>query len=239
MKSSGLDDVALGLRHLGAVLDDHPLGEEVLERLVELEVAQVAQDLRVEAGVEEVEDGVLDAADVLVDGHPVVRRPPGRPGPRWCRGEQNRRKYQEESTKVSIVSVSRRAGPPQRGQVVFTNPGTSASGRAALPGDLDVLREHDREPLGPLGDRAAGRAVHDRDRRAPVALAADPPVAEAVVDLPDARGSRSTSQSIAFRFASATVRPSRKPELILTPSPVYASPVQPAGRWTVSMMGRS
>ena len=68
----GAHDVALGLRHLGAVLHDHALGEQVLERLVELEVAEVAQDLRVEAGVEEVQDGVLDAARVLVDGHPVV-----------------------------------------------------------------------------------------------------------------------------------------------------------------------
>src|SRR3954451_8943312 len=33
-------------------------------------------------------------------------------------GSQYRRKYHEESTKVSIVSVSRSAGPPQRGHVV-------------------------------------------------------------------------------------------------------------------------
>jgi hypothetical protein len=47
----------------------------------------------------------------------------------------------------------------------------------------------------------------------------------------------STSQSIALRFASAIVNPSRNPELIFTPSPVYASPVHPAGRVTVSMIG--
>ena len=32
------------------------------------------------------------------------------------RGLRKRMKYHEESTKVSIVSVSRRAGPPHRGQ---------------------------------------------------------------------------------------------------------------------------
>ena len=37
-------------------------------------------------------------------------------------GLQNRSKYQEESTKVSMVSVSRSAGPPHRGQVVCRNP---------------------------------------------------------------------------------------------------------------------
>ena len=31
-------------------------------------------------------------------------------------GLRNRRKYQEESKKVSIVSVSRRASPPHEGQ---------------------------------------------------------------------------------------------------------------------------
>ena len=43
-------------------------------------------------------------------------------------GSQKRRKYQEESTNVSIVSVSRRAGPPQMGQVVWRNPSWRASG---------------------------------------------------------------------------------------------------------------
>src|SRR6266571_475669 len=43
---------------------------------------------------------------------------------------------------------------------------------------------------------------------------------------------------MALRLASATVSPSRKPELILIPSPPYASPTHPAGRLTVSMIGR-
>ena len=37
-------------------------------------------------------------------------------------------KYQEESTKVSIVSVSRRAGAPHCGQGVFTQSSADASG---------------------------------------------------------------------------------------------------------------
>ena len=38
--------------------------------------------------------------------------------------------YQDDSTKVSKVSVSRRAGLPQRGQSVRTNSSHSASGLA-------------------------------------------------------------------------------------------------------------
>ena len=41
--------------------------------------------------------------------------------------------YQLESTKVSIVSTSRRALPPQRGQVVFTHEATFARGGSPLP----------------------------------------------------------------------------------------------------------
>ena len=43
-------------------------------------------------------------------------------------------KYHDESTNVSIVSVSRRAGPPHLGQATFTNSGTLASGDCPWPG---------------------------------------------------------------------------------------------------------
>ena len=63
----GLDDVAARFAHRGAVLDDHALGEEVAEGLVEREEAEIAQDFREEARVEEMQHRVFDAADVLVD----------------------------------------------------------------------------------------------------------------------------------------------------------------------------
>ena len=68
----GRDDVAERLRHLRAVLDDHALREEVRERLVEVKHPCVAQYLREEACIEKMQDRVLDAADVLIDGRPVV-----------------------------------------------------------------------------------------------------------------------------------------------------------------------
>ena len=37
-------------------------------------------------------------------------------------------KYHDESTNVSIVSVSRRPGPPHRGHSVVTQSSTAASG---------------------------------------------------------------------------------------------------------------
>jgi hypothetical protein len=76
---AGAHRVALRLGHLRAVAGDHPLGEEVLERLLDVELADVAERLAEEARVEQVQNRVLHAADVLVDGHPVVDRV-ARPG---------------------------------------------------------------------------------------------------------------------------------------------------------------
>ena len=54
------------------LIEHHALAQQVLERLVKVQHAQVAQHLREEAAVQQVQDGVLDAADVLVDRHPAV-----------------------------------------------------------------------------------------------------------------------------------------------------------------------
>ena len=51
-----------------------------------------------------------------------------RNGPSAYRGEQYRNWYHEESTKVSIVSVSRSAAPPHFGQSTFTQSAAAASG---------------------------------------------------------------------------------------------------------------
>ena len=47
-------------------------------------------------------------------------------------GSQKRRKYHDESTNVSIVSVSRFAGLPQRGHSTFTQLSAAASGDLPL-----------------------------------------------------------------------------------------------------------
>ncbi len=55
----------------------------------------------------------------------------GSKGASSLRASVNRRWYQDESTKVSIVSVSRRAGPAHFGQWVFTQSVAVASGEVA------------------------------------------------------------------------------------------------------------
>ncbi len=73
------------------------------------------------------------------------------------------------------MSVSRVAGPPHFGQVAARKPSRRR--------ELHVVGQQDRQFL--LGHRlgAVLGAVHHRDRAAPVALAGDQPVPQAVVDL--------------------------------------------------------
>src|SRR5205807_10365400 len=52
--------------------------------------------------------------------------------------------------------------------------------------ELHVLRQQDWQLIFGHGDHAIGRAVHDRNRRAPVALPRYQPVAHAVVHTPSA-----------------------------------------------------
>ena len=55
-------------------MGDHALGEQAGERLATPDLAVVVQGPGDEAGVEQVQDRVLDAADILVDRQPVVGR---------------------------------------------------------------------------------------------------------------------------------------------------------------------
>ena len=69
---------------------------------------------------------------------------------------------------VSMVSVSRRAGPPQCGQVVRRNASSWFERVVALPGTRRLRQQHRQLLLGHGHDAVDGLAVDDRDRRAPV-----------------------------------------------------------------------
>ena len=73
---------------------------------------------------------MLDAADILVDRQPVIGGLRDRSA-RSAQGAVKRAKYQDESTNVSIVSVSRRASLPHCGQATCRQVGWRSSG---LPG---------------------------------------------------------------------------------------------------------
>jgi hypothetical protein len=57
---------------LVGLVHDHALGEQALERLGEIEMAGLAHGAGEKARIEQVQDRVLDAADILIDRQPVI-----------------------------------------------------------------------------------------------------------------------------------------------------------------------
>src|SRR5262249_39822365 len=72
----GHHDVAAALGHLGAVFDQEPVLAEALVWVLEADVPELLESQGDEARVEEVEDGVLLAADVHGDRQPALRELP-------------------------------------------------------------------------------------------------------------------------------------------------------------------
>ena len=116
-----------------------------------------------------------------------------------------------------MVSVSRRAGPPHFGAGrLARTPASAASGDSPVGLKSRILRQEDRQLLLRHRHRAAVVAVDDRDRRAPVALARDEPVAQPVVARsasPMPFAPRATRRS--RRFAFLVSSPSNGPEFTM------------------------
>src|SRR5712692_4956092 len=66
----GKEPVA-GLVAIGLVAH-HALREEAGERLLEADITAIPERAREEARIKQVQHRMLDAADILVDGHPVI-----------------------------------------------------------------------------------------------------------------------------------------------------------------------
>ncbi len=175
--------VAARLAHRRAVHDDHALVQQRGERLDEVDHAQVVQHLGEEPGVQQVQDRVRDAADVLVDRQPRPR----------LLGVERHVVAVRATRSAGSTTTSRRtcpscrcracAGPPHCGQSTLTQSRRPAQRRRALGLQVQALGRRQRRPAAgrPAPDLAARRAVDDRDRRAPVPLPRDQPVAQPVV----------------------------------------------------------
>ncbi len=206
----GAHRVALRRGHLGAAHRDHPLGEQARERLLDAQHAHVRERLGEEARVHQVEDRVLDAADVLVDRHPVVGHVPIERKPVVVGVEVAQEVPRRVDEGVHGVGLAARgSATPRTGRV---DPVLRRRERAAALGRvvLDV-GELDRQLLVGHRDDAVGVAVDDRDRAAPVALAGEQPVAKAVVDrgMAESRAARGRRRSRAWPPPSR-VRRSRR-----------------------------
>ena len=177
----GIDHVTLGLAHLGAILDDHALGQQVGEGLVAGYVSQVAQYLGKEAGIQKMQDGMLDTADILVNGHPVIHP----------------FAVQRAVLEVGAAIAQEIPGRLDKGVhgVGFAPRRLAAQGTGAVdkgiqlgqrtapfPAELHVHGKPHRQILFRDRHHAAAVAVDHRNGIAPVALTGDPPIAQAEID---------------------------------------------------------
>ena len=172
---AGFDPFA-GLTAVGLV-GDHALGEEAGERLAHRQLAGVGQGSGDEAGIEQVQHGVLDAADILIDRHPIVGR---RLVDRLVRRRVGKAGEVPGAVDEGIEGVGLALGRAAAAGAGHMLPGRVTRQGIAGLGEIEIVRQLDRQ-VG-LGDahRAAGRAMDDRHRAAPAALARDAPVAQAI-----------------------------------------------------------
>ncbi|KAF5028666.1 hypothetical protein DSECCO2_656680 [anaerobic digester metagenome] len=127
------------------------------------------------------QDGVLHAADVLVHGHPVLER-----GGVECAvilaGAGVAREI-PRGLHEGVHGVGFAAGlAPALGAGAFREFGGVGQGRAAILVGAHFQRQQHGQVLVLFGHHAAGIAVHHGNGCAPVTLARDVPVAQAVVD---------------------------------------------------------
>ena len=202
-------DVDAALVLVGSGLDV-ALVEQPGEGLLRRDVAEVEEHLVPEAGVQQVQHGVLDAADVEVDAAGMVGR-------LSVRGPIQYSSTAGSMNTCSLVRVEVAQVVPARTGPLRHDVGLAAVGLrsvAQVECDLDPVAEPVERALGvgdsssasnvrgeklsvsgsSTGSSSSGRVrvavgvVDDRERLAPVALAAEQPVAQLVRDRRARRG---------------------------------------------------
>ena len=132
---------------------------------------------RPETRVEQVQDRVLDPADILADGQPLLGDAAVERLLLGLAGEADEvpGRVREGVERVGLAPRIRAAA---RASNVL--PGRVPVERVAGHLERHVLGQHHRQLLARHRHDAANAAVDDRDRRAPITLAADAPVAQPV-----------------------------------------------------------
>jgi len=159
----------------------HALGEQAGERLVETDMAGRLHGAGEEAAVEQVQDGMLNAADILIDRQPAIDL--GAVGRRGVDPRIGEARKIPGRVHEGVHGIGLARGWLAAARAGHVLPGRMAVERIARPLEVDVVRQRDGQIARRHRHDAAGLAVDDRDRAAPVALARDAPVAQAVIDL--------------------------------------------------------
>ena len=184
----------------------HALGEEAGDGLVVLDEAEVAHDFAAEARVEQVQNGVSDAADILVDGKPVGD----------FRGIERRFAIVRVAVAIEIPGGIdegvHRVGFAARGAAAFRADrvdefGSRGERRFAFAGEFGIGRQKDgqicrrgREPCRLSRNRSRGSAC-------PNSAGARCPNREADSRFRRVRSPLASASAVIFAMACSTERP--------------------------------
>ena len=159
-------------------------------------------------------------------------------GPCSYLGEQYRRKYQDESTKVSMVSVSRLAGPPHLGHSVLTQSDAAASGETPRG-----ARSWPRRSGRTTGSCSSGTGTSPQPSQYTIGMGVPQ---NRCLDTSQSRSRKLTAArplpcpariSVILAMAATLSRPLIGPEFISVPSPEVAMPVSAGSAPPVSTTG--
>ena len=155
------------------LVQHHALGEQVCKRLLEGYLAEFVDDPRPKARIEQVQNRVLDAADVLIDGEPVLNpRIEHRPVVVAARKPQEVPGRIHEGVHGVGFAPRRAAAARTIGMQKFF----VFEQRVAAAVRHEVLRQQHRQCIVGYRHGAATRAVNHRYRATPIALPRNPPV---------------------------------------------------------------
>ena len=162
---------------------DHALREQAGEGLIRAQMSGVMHGARVKPRIEQMQNGVLNAANILVDGHPVIGR--------CAVGGRVRVKAGKAgiipaavNKRVECICFARRVAAAFRASRVL--PRGVAVERIARRVEADIFGQGDGQVGARHRNGAAIGAMDHRDRATPVALARNAPIAQPEVHLPRA-----------------------------------------------------
>src|SRR5512133_3828675 len=118
---------------------------------------------------------MFHSADILIDGEPLLGLGAleGLVGRLACETDEVPARVHEGIERIGLA-----AGRPSAGWAGHVSPAIVPVERISRLVERHILRQHNRQLFPRSGNRAAAVTMDDRDRRAPIALARDAPVAE-------------------------------------------------------------
>ena len=174
------NNVAQRFTHLSTVFDYHALSQQVAERFIIINQACVTQNLYKEAGIQQMQNSMLNTADILVYRTPIVIE-----------------FLVKRHLVVVCVGITQIIpGGAQEGVhgIGFTGCVSTAfrafavneffggcQRRFSTGSKAYVLRQTNRQLVFRNQNLATMRAIDDRNRSAPITLTADQPIAQTIV----------------------------------------------------------